>query len=371
MRTLLLIFLFLGIQSMAQQKMVLILKKFPLDEKIYISQKEARGNIVIDSFYIKSTETEKIYNYDRPYVWIIKLAHNDKVYIHFIKEPRILSIQYLPFPIGYKEFIPPHNYIVKGGGYENKSYDVFNKQDNFWVGKIVKSIDKRDSIDKNVDSVLYKRYKDSVSYYNKKRDTAIANFINTHKEAFASLIFYSNEVNRLNYVPMLKDLFKTLSPELRNREEGIRVRNILYPRLKKGDTYFDINQTDTSGNFYRLSDYKEKIILLDFWASWCAPCIDKFKELIPIYEKYKNDGFVVFAVSVDDNALKWKLAIQKGNYKWINVSELSGQITKPVIDYGVYEYPTNFLIDADGKIYKKNISFSELEKFLKEQFEKN
>lgn len=115
---------------------------------------------------------------------------------------------------------------------------------------------------------------------------------------------------------------------------------------------------------------KKEIILLDFWASWCGPCLKEMPSLKRIYEKYKTKGFTVIGISTDTDGNAWKNAISKQQLPWTNLidkKELKSNVSKK---YGIYYLPTNFLIDKDGTIIKKNISHYELEKYLAENTQK-
>ena len=117
----------------------------------------------------------------------------------------------------------------------------------------------------------------------------------------------------------------------------------------------------------KLSSTKGKVVLLDFWASWCGPCRRENPNVVRTYEEYKDKGFTVFSVSLDKQADKWKAAIEKDNLVWnTHVSDLKGWSSKAGKAYGVSGIPATFLIDENGKIIAKNLRGSQLEQKLKE-----
>ncbi len=121
-----------------------------------------------------------------------------------------------------------------------------------------------------------------------------------------------------------------------------------------------------------LSSYKGKIVLVDFWASWCGPCRLENPNVVATYNKYKNakfkngKGFVIFSVSLDQNKDAWVRAIQADNLTWTeHVSDLKGWYSDAAAIYGVNSIPTNFLLDANGIILAKGLRGVDLEGELK------
>src|SRR5690606_1230331 len=124
----------------------------------------------------------------------------------------------------------------------------------------------------------------------------------------------------------VKELFDLFSLENKNSDYGKGISK--YLELNKnpsvGDKFIDFQMKDTSGKLKKLSDFKGKIVLLEFWASWCGPCRKENPNLVKTYEKYHPKGFEVFAVSQDINKTNWLNAIQKDKLPWIQVSDLKG-----------------------------------------------
>jgi len=116
-----------------------------------------------------------------------------------------------------------------------------------------------------------------------------------------------------------------------------------------------------------LSSLKGKVVLLDFWASWCRPCRAENPNVVKLYNKYKDRGFTVYSVSLDQNKDKWIAAITKDQLTWSNhVSELTGWKSSAGNKYGVSSIPKTFLIDANGKIIAYDLRGNDLEKKLSE-----
>ncbi len=102
------------------------------------------------------------------------------------------------------------------------------------------------------------------------------------------------------------------------------------------------------------------MVLIDFWASWCAPCRAANPYIQRLYKKYKGDGFEVFAVSLDVKKEAWLKAIKKDKLTYTQVIDPDGWRSKVAEQYFVDQLPTNFLLDRDGKIVAINIEGKEL-----------
>jgi peroxiredoxin len=142
----------------------------------------------------------------------------------------------------------------------------------------------------------------------------------------------------------------------------------LNKNVKIGDQYVDFSEQDTQGQTVKLSDFKGRYVLLDFWASWCGPCREENPRLVKTYHAFSNKGFAVLGVSVDDDKKFWLDAVKTDSLSWPNVSDLKGTQNKAALMYGVSYYPCNFLISPDGRIIAKDLRGEALEARLKEIF---
>lgn len=118
------------------------------------------------------------------------------------------------------------------------------------------------------------------------------------------------------------------------------------------------------GETLALSSLRGKVVLIDFWASWCGPCRKENPHVKKVYEKYKDQGFEIFAVSLDNNAAQWKGAIAKDGLTWKHVSDLGGWKSSAAQLYQVHSIPQTFLLDQDGRIVKVGFRSNELESLI-------
>lgn len=135
--------------------------------------------------------------------------------------------------------------------------------------------------------------------------------------------------------------------------------------------YKDFIMPDVNGKQVVSRDIttKAKYTLIDFWASWCAPCRVQSRALIPLYDKYHGKGFSVLAVSLDTDAAAWKKAIRADGYMWENVSDLKGFKSDISKRYAITAIPRNILINDKGDIIATDLEGEELQKKIISLFE--
>jgi thiol-disulfide isomerase/thioredoxin len=109
---------------------------------------------------------------------------------------------------------------------------------------------------------------------------------------------------------------------------------------------------------------------LDFWASWCSPCRYANKGLAKIYDKYKSKGFEIYSVSLDTEKEDWVKAIKKDKIKWMQVLDPGGWDTPTAVNWQVFQLPTSYLIDKEGRLIAMDLEGKDLEKALKEILDK-
>jgi len=118
------------------------------------------------------------------------------------------------------------------------------------------------------------------------------------------------------------------------------------------------------------ANYRGKILLIDFWASWCGPCRKENPNVVKMYNKHKDQGFDILGVSLDKQHARWAGAVKKDNLQWTHVSDLKGWQNAVAQQYGVRSIPATVLLDREGRIVARNLRGRELEAKVAELLEK-
>lgn len=140
------------------------------------------------------------------------------------------------------------------------------------------------------------------------------------------------------------------------------------PGLEIGNKSPEIKLPNLKGDTIVLSSLKGKLVLIDFWGTWCAPCVEEQKALAELYGKYKQTaftnckGFEIYGVSLDAKKSNWETFITTNKINWIQVSDLKFWRSPVTKTYNIQSLPFNVLIDGNGIILAKNLHGIDLEK---------
>lgn len=213
------------------------------------------------------------------------------------------------------------------------------------------------------------KYNETDSYLNGK----LIELIKSHKDDVAVLMFvdmFPREQNAALHEEVIKALHVT-NPDHPIVKERWNILNSPAHKTSIGAMAPDLAFPDPDGKIRKLSDLRGKVVLLDFWASWCGPCRRESPNVRNVYAKYHDQGFEVFSVSLDRDANNWKKAIADDKLVWPNhVSDLKYWSSEAAAIYGVRSIPSMFLIDREGRIVAKDLRGAALENAVRELINK-
>ena len=274
--------------------------------------------------------------------------------------------------------------VLKSGENVEVNGDAKNLESTYKVrgSKDSELIQKLRSRDKILSDSLNKAYeilraenpenKDSLGMklqqiYTDAMEAYASNFIKNNLSSLVSLSAtkFINQQAALALLNTLKDTLAKKYPDNKYVKDYITLLNELN-ELPPNSMCPEIKQRTPEGKTISLSSLRGKVVLIDFWASWCAPCRRENPHVVELYKKYKEKDFEIFGFSLDDNVEAWRNAIEKDGITWPQVSDLKKWESQVVKDFHIEAIPYSVLIDREGKIIAKGLRKDELEVRIKE-----
>lgn len=233
----------------------------------------------------------------------------------------------------------------------------------------------KDSID-SVYKEIFLDEKNFAKAFIDKNTNSLACLIAVYEQFGREMLFFEKDSTDFSYYEKIdKALMEAYPGNIHTEDLHEKVSEIkrvkaelaiAESKLAIGNDAPDFTLNDNEGKSVSLSSLKDKYVLIDFWASWCAPCRANNPKLVALYKKYKSKDFTILSVSLDREKDAWTKAIAKDKLTWTQVSDLKYWSSPVAKLYNVQEIPYTVLIDKEGKILAKGNDLIEIEEKVKE-----
>ena len=324
--------------------------KIPLEGKVYLKKRIIREMVTVDSAEIVSNTFK--FKGVADTVSIVYCYYEGANPTPIVLEPGKITVA-----------MSESNFNVNGTPQNDELYGFYDQMAKYqstlelnFKNEIDKGISQEEAMHK-IQPLLDSLKQIQIDFIMTNINREISNFVFTG-------IYYQLDVSeKENIVSKMNDKSRSF-----DRIPMIISAMELEKKTSAGQQFTDLAYPDPTGEITKLSDLigKTDYVLVDFWASWCAPCVRSFPALTTLYDKYKlTKKIEILGVSLDTTHDSWTEAIEKYNLSWKHISDVKGWESEAAQKYAVNSIPSTILIDKNGKIVARNILLSELEKLLK------
>lgn len=318
-----------------------------------------------------------------------EIDHSAFFYLGFEKDRNYIQL-----------IISPGENVKVNGDFDNfqKDYTIEGSEESIKLNNLNKAlysklaeVEKlREIFNKNLQNPKLQVIKDSLdrafdSLYQEHRKFVI-NFIESNPKSMSIIVALSHSFNPqtpiihpendFKYYEFIDSCMQIYNPKSDQvvafhkftaaKREEIKAVAISEKLTAIGNVAPNFTLKNPKGDDVSLSSLRGKVVLIDFWASWCKPCRNQNPELVDIYKKYGGLNFEIFQVSLDDDMEAWTKAIDTDSLgRWVHVSDLKKWNSEPAIMYNVKSIPSSLLLDKYGRIVAKNLKGSNLESHIK------
>jgi peroxiredoxin len=254
------------------------------------------------------------------------------------------------------------------GGLANSDYNSLKKILKSYDDKIEELTREAEKAQTSSDIATLQNLQVQYSQTAHDKQLAIKQYATENSKSVAGAYFVYQDLTTDYDKKSLDSIYNAFDPSVANSTYGKKIKRLLEISRQTaiGQPAPELNLKDANGKPVTLASLKGKYVLLDFWASWCGPCRQENPNVVSAYKKFKQKGFTVLGVSLDEDRAAWQQAIQKDGLTWAHVSDLKGWQSSAAEQYGIQAIPANFLLDKNGIIIDRDLRDTALTSKLEE-----
>lgn len=328
-------------------------------KKVYLQKVVDNEIVVLDSTVIQNNKAIFVVNSENPATRYSIKIDGVRYPIGFFSENQNVSIA--------GDLNDNRNIIADGSNAQQllNEYNVENKKFNNQFNELRQQYK---TAAQNNDEAAIERIENEYNKVENNQNNYQTLFLTKNSNSFvAAYVLYSN---RYNYeLNELEDFVNNFNIKEENDYSKLLDEYIaILQRVDVGQPYLDFTQETPEGDMLSLSELvgKSKLLLIDFWASWCGPCRAENPNVVEVYKEYHEKGFDVLGVSLDMEKDKWIKAIEDDGLIWHNISDLKYWNNEAAKSYGISSIPSNLLLDENGTIIAKNLRGEDLRSKVQE-----
>ncbi len=326
---------------------------------IYLQKKSNNETITIDSIMMENNMVNFIVEEGNPTTHYFVRIQDARYPIAFFSENQDIKI------VGDMK---DNRNITAVGSNAQQLINEYNAENQNYRVKLRELSQKYEVAAKNNDIATMEKIENEYNLIEKNQNNYQSLFLTKNSTSFvAPYILYSN---RYNYeLNELEDFVNNFNIKAENDYSKLLDEYIaVLQRVEVGQPYLDFTQETPEGDMLSLSELvgKSKLLLIDFWASWCGPCRAENPNVVAVYKEYHEKGFDVLGVSLDMQKENWIKAIEDDGLIWNNISDLKYWNNEAAKSYGISSIPSNLLLDQNGIIIAKNLRGEDLRNKVEE-----